>query len=288
MKDIFIILTGSSLNTITEEEKEYIRSCPTITTSLYPLYGEWFDVVPDHFIFAGPVWDQPTISLIEGGAMAAMAEIHRAHDLHTTWYVDKETKIYLEGGPRPLASTNPNYDDNVKAGCTDERIQRSIKKCTYNENLKIVETDCGEGMKYHHGCGEIVWADTIDDTFWFSSSIGTCINLATILYPNSNIKLIGNDGGACNYFYSEKAKEGKTLSMFNKPLISYALGAVSSSTHYNVRGFNIPYMLEQVRSRGSEVYNCNYNSMFSDTSTTHEFDEFYTYDEKIPYKSILE
>lgn len=288
MKDVFIILTGTSLNKITEEEKEYIKTCPTITTSLYPLYQEWFGIVPDNFIFAGPIWDQPTLSLVKGGAMWAMSEIHRENNLHTTWYVDKETKIYLEGGDIPLCSTNPNYDDAVKAGCSDEKIYRHINKCKFNKNLKIVETDCGEAMKYHHGCGDIVWAEDINDVFWFSSSIGTCINLATVLYPKSNIKLIGNDGGNCNYFYSELAKEGKTLKMFNKELVAYALGAVSNSTHYNVRGFNIPYMLDQVESRGSLVYNCNYNSMFSDTPVGTEFDDFYEYDRKIPYKPILE
>jgi hypothetical protein len=277
-KDVFVILTGSSLNDITEEELEYIKSCPSIATGFYLLYWECFGVIPTHFIFPSPVWNYPALGITSGGAIWAAANIHRYHNFNTTWYVDEETKIYLQGGEIPLCSNNRHYNNEN----SDELILRRIKKCKYNSNLDITSIDCGEAAYYHNK-----WATNLDEPFWFNSSIGSAINLASILYPGYNIKLIGNDGGNIEYFYSALPASGRELSMYSKELIQYA-DQKCTSGHYNIKHFDVPTMLENTTlSAGNAVYNCNYNSMFSDTPTTSEFDEDYPHDEKIPYTPIL-
>ncbi len=278
MKDVFIILTGPSLNDIAPEEREYIKSCPTISMSWYLLYWELFGVIPDHYIYVGPIWDHPTAFITEHGAIKAMSMIHEYHNLHTIWYLDNENKTYIDGGDIPNPLVNDHYDDNHRqVGVSNIK---HIKKCEYNENLKTVEIDCGECSYYHDK-----WAHVIDDPLWFSSSIGSSINLATILYPGYNIKLIGNDGGLNTHFYTGN---DKPLSMFSDDLIRYA-SAPSESPHYNTVGFNVPFMLKMVEKTGNRVYNCNYHSMFSDTDSKNDkFDHLYAYDQKIPYKTILD
>jgi hypothetical protein len=51
MNPIFILCTGSSLNSITKEEKEYIDSCNHICVNRFPVFWKQLDIKPKKYIF---------------------------------------------------------------------------------------------------------------------------------------------------------------------------------------------------------------------------------------------
>lgn len=279
MSDVFIILTGSSLNDINSDEKEYIQSNPVIAAGHYLLYWELVGIQPDHFVFPGHAWDSPTNGIVPGGLIYGCVEICDFHKLKTDWYVIPETYEYITSGKIPI-------DENSGLG-------KNLYPCKENTDISVVSINAGESISYQ---GLDIWADSLSDKFWFNSGVGTAINLATVLYPGYNIKLLGNDGGAAGqYFYNQPGVDTSLITCFNKELTNRAKPTSSVLPHYNMSFFNTPYAIRRVSESGGVLYNCNKNSFFTQGSSAvnlvSQFEDKYVQGKKnlfqIPYCSII-
>jgi hypothetical protein len=276
MKDVFIIVTGSSLNNICKEEKDYINSCPSICAGHYLLYWELLGIKPNHFVFPGHAWDSPTNGIIPGGLFYGVVEICEHHKLDVDFYVIPETYNYIKNGIIPIH----------KSG-----LGKRLKPCKVNNSVKCTAINVSESLHYQ---STEVWAHDLKDKFWFNSGIGTAINLATVLYPNSNIKLLGNDGGSSGqYFYNQKESNLDLITLFQKDLKRFAQPRKKSAIpHYNMSFFNTTYAIQKTKDYNCKLFNCNKNSYFTKYSKSKlsDFDKQYlksNYFYQIPFAPIL-
>lgn len=278
MKDLFIILPGPSLNNLSAKEKDYIKSRPTISSGHYLMYWETIGIVPDHYIWAGYAWDNPTSGIVPGGIFYGFSVICKHHNLKTDFFVSKENKLYLDGGPIPSSAKHPT-------------LGKSLKPCVNNHKILSHSIDISESPSYQ---SEQVWAKNLKDKFWFNSGVGSAINLASVLYPNHNIKLIGNDGGPSNqYFYNQNKCNKDLITLFAKELKNRAKppSGHSKINHYNMSFFNTQYAIKKVKESGCNLYNCNKKSFFTKGGEQY-IDKTISYKNnknlfQIPYSPIL-
>ena len=253
MKEVFIIATGGSLNDLTEAEKKHIRSCPTIAVGHYLLYHELIGIVPDHFLMCGCPSDHPTCAIGTNGMFYTVSDIMRELKLKTICYSTPGNIDYLKGIDWP-------HDSMIRTGIESWMSTRSLPPL--NESLPSRAIDCSE----HHASHAGEWATTLDEKFFFASSISTSINLACVLYPGYKIKMGGNDGGvAGNYFHSERNIDTSELTVDSKALCRYANQQIRSkkNIHFNNSNYTTQYCMERCKESGNELYNCNKYSWFT-------------------------
>ena len=261
MNDVFILGHGLSLLDLTEEEKDYIKSCPSFTTSIYLPYYEAIGIVPDYLVLPNPLDDYPARIIVTGGSVLASATVCHKHNLKTQWYTHSQIYDYLVH----KKFTKPYWQqDNPR---TSKPVHPSIKHLDFDPKFQITQIDCGETVGFHRA-----WATNINERFLFSSSSATAINLAGILYPNHHIKLIGVDGGKCKCFYHQACLDGFVPSLFSGKLVKHGKERFSGTIHYSTAHLNILSITENLKNHhGCEVSNCNPNSVF--VKSDHEFEK---------------
>jgi hypothetical protein len=130
------------------------------------------------------------------------------------------------------------------------------------------------------------WAETLEEQPFWCSILGIAINLATILYPKSRLKIIGMDGIGGQHFYT------KSVSNYNKEIIKYhSTSVISTNFHNSVSWFKwgLPIIIREVEKRGSEIYHYNKDSIF--VNENHEFFQLNNDvkpDRFLKYRPILE
>lgn len=253
MKDVFIIAPGYSLADITQEEREYIKTCPTVGVGHLLTYHELIDIVPNHFLMVGEPQDHPSRSVGRHGLFYNVAETIKEGNLDTIVYARESNLKYIRGEDYPWDSWCPDIEKWAK------RTPLPPK----NPNLKTRAIDCSEQGNYGK---KNIWAKTLDDQFFFNSSIATAINLACVLYPNHNIKMIGNDGGVSGkYFYTERDIKPEQFSIDGHGLAKWANGNKPSkiNMHYNNLNYSTVYCSDQCEKSGNVLYNTNKRSWFT-------------------------
>lgn len=97
--------------------------------------------------------------------------------------------------------------------------------------------------KYSYG----TWGNSLDKLLFWCSITGLAINVANIVYPNSNIKVIGMDGGRNLYFHSSE-KDFQTI----------------KANHNSVDWFKwgIPIIINSLNNQGLKIFNCNKKSQY--------------------------
>jgi len=306
MKDVFILLSGPSLNDITEQEKEYIRSCPVIAVGLYMHFWELIGIKPSIFLQVQPAWNQPFGSFIKdshgkSATLKSIGEIIEYHNMDCTIYANPENARYLKGGDPPCPTEDPYYAQTLR-DLEDVKLfsKNCLARCDKPFNFEIKSIDVDETsrhrliQKYSNTGPDPVWAKTLEDRFLGTSSVSSAINLATVLYPGANVKLLGNDGGPQKYFYNS-IKDDQILSLYDQMLRPLALALRSSNPHYNSSNGNYPvdYIMKKVKESGCSLYNCSLTSIFSSAFDKSGAD-FKKFDKgtrrhigKIPYCKII-
>lgn len=261
MKDVFIIATGYSVANITQEEKEYIKACPTIGVGHLLTYHELIDIVPDHFLLVGEPHDHPTRSIGKHGLFYNVAEIIQKKKLDTIVYARESNLKYVRGEDYPWDSWCPGIKEWSKKQPLPPK----------NPNLRTQAINCSEQGSYGNKTAHI-WAKTLDDQFFFNSSIATAINLACVLYPNHNIKLVGNDGGVSGkYFYTQKNLKPEQITVDGARVAKWANGNIPSkiNVHYNNINYATAYCSDRCEESGNNLYNTNKRSWFTDDPATN-------------------
>jgi len=254
MNDVFILATGYSLANITQEERDYIKTCPTIGVGHLLTYHELIDIVPDHFLLVGEPQDHPSRSIGRHGLFYNVAEIIKEKSLDTIVYARESNLKYVRGDDYPWDSWCPDIVQWSKRQPLPPK----------NPKLRTQAIDCSEQGAYGK---KTIWAETLDDKFFFNSSIATAINLACVLHPGYNIKLVGNDGGVSGkYFYTERDLKPDDISIDGEAVARWANGNKPSkkNIHYNNLNYSTVYCSKQCEKSGNTLYNTNKMSWFTD------------------------
>jgi hypothetical protein len=109
------------------------------------------------------------------------------------------------------------------------------------------------------------WANNLNEPlFHFRGSLSGCINIATILKPGMNIKLLGVDLNDCSYFFSDELNDssGKWL-VFKESLIPNSDKHETVVEYHGVPGIDyaMPYIKSKVMEAGGNLYCSNQKSL---------------------------
>jgi len=151
MSDCFILATGPSLLNLTNDEKEYIKSCNILSVNRYLCFYDMIGIEPDSNLYVDQ--DHKTKPLLR-------ESVRKFGDKRLNYYTTQSNLQYL-------------HDIN-------------------NNNWNIIKLNNYNYQKF---------GNSIDDSLFWCSIIGMAINLAYIIYPNKNIKVIGMDGGLMTHFW---------------------------------------------------------------------------------------
>jgi len=211
MKDCFILATGNSMLSLTDREKEYIRSCKTISVNRYPCFYDKIGIIPDSNIYVD---------------------------------VDQKTESILRESSRKMGRFKMDYYTKP------EHIDFLTKNCKNNWRLIPLKN-------YNQG----KFSETIDGSLFWCSIVGMAINLSYILYPDSNIKVVGMDGGLMTHFWCKD--------MIAKPQ-NYTLDSQQNLDHSEKNNHHAcewwPRIYQTVNNffenKPIKVFNCNQESWF--------------------------
>jgi hypothetical protein len=128
------------------------------------------------------------------------------------------------------------------------------------------------------------WADSLEERPFWCSILGTAVNLSTILFPYSNIKIIGMDGVGGQHFYTDNVVN------YSSDIKKYHTVSVSNYQYHNsVTWFKwgIPIMIKEVEKRGSKIFHCNQDSIFiNENHNFYQENQNLKPDKFFEYKSV--
>lgn len=168
-------------------------------------------------------------------------------------YVDNDYK-----SDTLLTYTFKNADDlGVNCFLGEKNIQK-IEHLNIQPKSKII--------KFNTEYSNRTWANNLEERPFWCSILGTAVNLITILYPKSKIKIIGMDGVGGQHFYTNHVgKYDEDVQKHHKA----SVGNYKFHNSVNWFKWGIPIMIREVEKRESQIFHCNSNSIF--TNENHEF-----------------
>lgn len=150
-------------------------------------------------------------------------------------------------------------------------LRESVKKFG-NKRLKYYTSQLN--LQYIHDIGRNHWeiiklkeynyqkfAESLDDSLFWCSIIGMAINLAYIIYPNKNIKIVGMDGGLMTHFWcNDMINNSKNYNKDAKQNLDHS----TKNNHQVCNWWPNSYKIIQnfFEDKGIGVYNCNKESWF--------------------------
>ncbi len=193
MKDCFIIGSGSSLLDLTPEEKDYLNNHPyTLAMNKYLLFYEKIGVIPKA-LFLGDFHFPAHKVLTE--------TIEKAKKINPQpiYYVDDYyQKLFKE----PWKHWEWNLKERYKLYKNSHYLSPLVVNCNH---LKFFSAKLRDNPKF-------IWAKNFKDELFFQrGSLTTAINLAYLIYPECDIKLIGIDLNENPSFYEEEIKKRSDL-----------------------------------------------------------------------------
>ncbi|MDJ0660020.1 MAG: hypothetical protein QNJ42_11105 [Crocosphaera sp.] len=192
-KECFIIGSGSSLLDLTTEEKDYLNNHPhTLAMNKYLLFYEKIGVIPKA-LFLGDFHFPAHKVFLE--------TIEKAKQINPQpiYYVDDYyQKLFKE----PWKYWKWNLKERYKL----YKKSRYLSPLMVNySHLKFFSAKLRDHPKF-------IWAKTFEDDLFFQrGSLTTAINLAYLIYPECDIKLLGIDLNKNPSFYEKEIKQRSDL-----------------------------------------------------------------------------
>ncbi len=245
--ECFIIGSGRSLLNLTSEEKQYLNAHPNVLAlNKYLLFYETIGILPKALFIADGHYPTP---------MIVFKIMRKAQTL-----AQKPT-YYLDEFYRKLFVIPPL--ESVWA-----RKQRD-KMFTGHEYVAPLGIDYPNVAFFKHRWAEysgFSWAKTLKEPlYWFHTSLLTAINLAFIIYPGCDIKLLGVDLQGAEAFYHEEIMKHPDLLDHHYQRSIKELGQHPTAVAQTPDGRTMFDALEMIvlelEKHGVKLLSCNPNSL---------------------------
>ncbi len=244
-RDCYVIGSGASLNDLSSEERNYLNNHPcTLAFNKYLLFSRLIGVTPTDFFLADRHFPAHIV-------FARSLEISRKLQKPLTLYLERFYAKYLDTGLLSLLN-----------GLRHRFIV--WRKYGYWIPLSIVGTRARYCYNILSNDLPFRWAATLDEPLYFyRGSLVSAVNLATIIYPGRDIKLLGVDLYSNAYFYGDLAVEYPELvdRFYNAGVQQgqhpTVLGPGSSSSILSV----MPQIVSHLKSLGVNLLCCNAKSL---------------------------
>ena len=247
----FILGSGSSLLTLTQQERDYVNNSEFVLAfNKYLIFSDQVGICPTHYLL-GDDGLKADLMLTETAKACKkkhpdMSFILSKHYQHgTTEYRWRKTKLRANHSQLNSASRwLKNRED-------DKAINYMSRTATYIERYNWLEG------------GE--WARSMDEKiFHYRGSLSGAINIANIQHPGYDIKLLGVDLDDHAYFFQEQINANpKKWGVFLNRLTPEESQHETVANYQGSEGIQkmFPYIIEQVEQTGGKLLCCNPNSL---------------------------
>jgi len=243
--ECFIIGSGSSLLNLTDDEKMYLNNHPnTMGMNKYLIFHDLLNIVPK-YMFLGD-YHFPAHKVFKETIEVAK---NRYPDIK--FYVDR---YYYNIFVNQLS----NILFNLK-----ERLILLIKYFYFAE-LTIKYENLLYFKAQRKYLNRFFWGKSLEDELFFhKGSLTTAINLANILFPGCNIKLIGVDLNNPYYFFEQILEKRKDLFDPITHIKSRETGKFFPVIRTNAGSIvdYIPDIVNELKSQNINLYCCNKESL---------------------------
>lgn len=244
-KECFIIGSGSSLLDLTSEEKEYLNNHPhTLAMNKYLLFYEKIGVIPKA-LFLGD-FHFPAHKVF-----TETIEKAKKINFQPVYYVDDYyQKLFKE----PWKHWKWNLKERYKLYKNSNYISPWLVNYSY---LKFFSAKLRDHPKF-------VWAKSFQDELFFQrGSLTTALNLAYLIYPECDIKLLGIDLNKNPSFYDEEIKKRPDLTDHKNDLRAKKAGyhATIVKTPQGTVLDRFPLIQKELAQQGAKLLCCNANSL---------------------------
>ncbi|HAC62867.1 MAG TPA: hypothetical protein DCF68_04855 [Cyanothece sp. UBA12306] len=244
-KECFIIGSGRSLLNLSEAEKNYLNSHPnTLAMNKYLLFYEKIGIIPKA-LFLGDFHFPAHKVFLE--------TIQNASQLNTkpTYYVDQYYKKLFS---QPLKYLGWNLENRYQL----------YTKYNYLPPLYVNYPNLAFFKAEGRSGREFIWGKSLDEQLFFQrGSLSTALNLAYIIYPDCDIKLIGIDLSYPESFYEEELKARTDL--IDTYYYERARKAEKHDTVVETKEGTVldrfPLIQQELAQRGNKLLCCNPNSL---------------------------
>ena len=247
----YIFGGGRSVLDLTPAEREYLNRHPrTLAMNRFLLHWEMTRVLPKASLLMDRQFPSQLVLVdLMRKARSASAPVHL--------YIHSDYRAYLGSSPRDLAR-------GLRRRARIWRAHRSWVPYVF-ARPPITYVDQGKHSPLEQ---PIPWATGLDEPlYWYRSTLTVAINLAALLYPGTDIKLIGVDMGFASFFESEVQDPAIIASYSRTELHRRAQEMDVSSTVMPLDDGTpgilaaLPKVREVLQRDGRELYCCNPQSM---------------------------
>lgn len=188
---VFVLGSGSSLLNLTNKEKEYLNSQTTIAMNKYLIFWEKIGVFPKYY-FLGDI-HFPAIKVFEESYKIIKNASRPIHCLLDESY----NLAYFNSLGQDL-----NFFQWTKKNIKRQTILAFRDRYFYNPFVNIENVTFFK--RHHRHNSPLAWADRLDDRmFFYRGSLSVLLNLISVLNMGRQIKLLGVDLTAKNFFDEE-------------------------------------------------------------------------------------
>jgi hypothetical protein len=272
MSECYIIGSGPSLLTLSEEEKQHLNSSEkTLSLNQYLVHWRKVGIKPKKHIMADGYF--PAIRLF----VDTINEIRRlgesveyfAHTNYQRYFPLRRNYRSLKHGLRLRLQTIRDFRYYVPYGIDCGRVRWFTQAAQMlPENAEIAV--------------DAMWATSLQvPLFYWRGTLSSAINLANILWPGCNVKLLGIDLNSYGYFFDPEfgMKDNEKLSLFDKKRLSgvhadHHSKSRSLRTHATAVSFEsketrvlpgiqacFPFITKALERTGSSLFCCNPDSL---------------------------
>jgi len=261
----FIIGSGSSLLDLTDNEKEYLNNEPnTLAMNKYLLFATKVGVIPKNLFLADKLF--PAQMVVDKSL-----QIAKSTNSSMRFYLHKYYRDFY-GPYRKSAPLNLEFQANglkcLVIGFL-KRLKLFYKHkyfVGYYKNMVDIEY-----FKFGQSSDEIYWAESLSNNLYFyRGSLTTAINLAYLIFPSTDIYLLGVDLNSNISFYADEV--GK-ISKYERRADAGHKQRMEMASHFGKHATALPYMgmpgihtvipliAAELNKKGVKLYCCNQKSL---------------------------
>ena len=243
-KELFILGSGESINSLTKQERNYInKSKLKISFNKYYAFFELSGIEPNHIYFYD-TFSRASISMLR--FIIAKANKNR-----------NPINFILKSDKNIHFTSNRLF---YYLGCRLKKY--NVPKVRQREFFYIQSHHKIELVRTTKMMDGEIWAKSINEPlFHFRGSLTSVLNYVSICYPGYNIKLVGVDFNSSKYFFDEEMEKldfetsDWTSKLMQKEKKHFSIIEYEGTTMLDKFGYVVKCL-----SNTNKIYSCNENS----------------------------
>ena len=265
IEKVIVLGSGSSIKELSKHEVEYINKCKTvIAINKFAAFYKLSGIIPTHIYF------HDFFGLEMFKFLVSRLKNKEFNNLKI--YTNKYFRNYFYSNNIQLL-TNIFRDLFLRLYSLLILIFFRFKNSKVQERIVLFRNFAYEKVDSHitfvpidvtNSINNFYWAKNIKEKiFHFRGSLSSVLNLVTILFPNRDVFLVGNDFNGSKYFFQNELEElGDFWKDFTTPMVK------NEGSHYSfqkIEGRTIesafPFIISEMKKTKNKLFCINEDSL---------------------------